>query len=102
MGKITHVYPKLPGKKQKPIGGNINQVLYDIGQATLDMDDHTSLVAVIGGHENALQFFLNELGRYEYNPKRLRPVNAVLKNGDGEEQDYIEQTVRVGDSLPSS
>jgi hypothetical protein len=93
--KLTHVYPKMPGNEQTPIGGNINQVLYDIGQATLDMDDHTSVVAVMGGHENAVRFFLDELGKYEYNPKRLRPVNAVLKKGD-EEQDYIEQTVHVG------
>jgi hypothetical protein len=93
--KLTHVYPKMPGNEQTTIGGNINQVLYDIGQATLDMDDHTSVVAVMGGHENAIRFFHDELEKYEYNPKRLRPVNAVLKKGDGE-QDYIEQTVHVG------
>lgn len=96
MGKLTHVYQKLRGTEQTPIGGNIEQVLYDIGQATLDLDDHTSLVGVVGGHQYAVEQFLEELGKYEYNPSRLKSLNAVLRNGDGEERDYIEQEVHVG------
>jgi hypothetical protein len=72
MSKLTHVYRKLPGKEQTPIGGSVGLVWGEICWATLDPDGGN--VLLVPCHQFALDDFKEGLNRGRYNESRLHTL----------------------------